>query len=105
MKLRDSSFIRMMDVKTIKSNVELTRLKELKKRKQMLSKLEVDLSLLREVKSLGSRVSGIIKLMKNSEGELFTVKFFSPKSLIQEALTESFMREFEALFSLRHPCR
>jgi TPR repeat protein len=104
MKLRDSSVIRMMDVKTIKSNVEQAQLKELNRMKHMLLKLEIDLSSLREVKVLGDGAFGVVKLMKNSEDELFAVKFFSRESLTQAALTESFMREFEALFSLRHPC-
>jgi serine/threonine protein kinase len=93
-----------LDGKTIKSNVELAGLKELNRMKQTLSKLEIDLRSLREVKILGRGVFGVVKLMMNSDGDLFAMKFFSGKQLTQAALTESFMREFEALFSLRHPC-
>jgi TPR repeat protein len=65
MKLRDSSVMRMTEVKAIKSNVDLARLKELNRMKQMLSKLEIDLSSLREVEILGSGAFGVVKLMKN----------------------------------------
>jgi hypothetical protein len=61
MKLGDSSVIRTMDVKMIKLNVELERLKELKQMRQMPLKLEIDLGSLREVKVLGGGAFGVVK--------------------------------------------
>jgi DNA polymerase/3'-5' exonuclease PolX len=80
MKLRDLSVIRTMGVKTIKLNVEMARLKELKKVKQALLKLEFDMSSLGEVKILGGGAFGVGKLMKNSEVNCLQRSFFTKGS-------------------------
>jgi hypothetical protein len=57
------------------------------------------------MKLLGWGVFAIVKLMKNSQGQLFAVKIFTHRLHIQDdILSKSFAREFEALFNLTRPC-
>jgi serine/threonine protein kinase len=71
----------------------------------MLWKLEMDKSSHVDIKVLGSGTFGVVKLMKNRSGKLFAVKILERgRHLLDEVVSGTFMREFEALFCLRHPC-
>jgi serum/glucocorticoid-regulated kinase 2 len=105
MKLRALSVSHTLDVKRIKARVPSPDALLKNRIKWLLSKLGINLCSLEYVKTLGSGAFGVVKLMKNAKGEQFAVKFFAPRPhLPEELLSKAFMREFEALFYLRHPC-
>jgi hypothetical protein len=58
----------------------------------------MDMNSLREVKFLGCGSFAVLRLV-NSGGDLFR-----QPHLLDEVLSDSFIREFEALFGLSHPC-
>jgi TPR repeat protein len=103
MKFGGLSSPQVLDIKTIRANTQRPGLSNKDRVKQKLN-LEIDKSSLQEVKILGSGNFGTVKLMKNSYGDQFAVKIFLRWHLSDEVLSKSFMREFEALACLSHPC-
>jgi serine/threonine protein kinase len=70
-----------------------------------VSEFEIDVNSLYRVRLLGWGIFGVVKLMKNSEGDLFAVKYFQYRHHISRAmLSESFSRELDALTKLHHSC-
>jgi serine/threonine protein kinase len=105
MKLREPVVSHTLDIESVRNGCWQADLDLITQLKRMLSKLEIDMSLLEAVRTLGWGAFGVVNLMKNSKGEQFAVKVFGRLPHIDEKLlSASFVRESKALFSLRHPC-
>jgi hypothetical protein len=105
MRLGDSVISHTLNVKTLKRCAGWSQLDPKLFVKHRLSKLKVDLSGFKEVKILDWGSFGIVKLMKNLRGDELAVKLIPQKSSVPaDILSQSFKREFDALFNLSHPC-
>jgi hypothetical protein len=103
MKLPDLLISRPLDIKAIRARTQSRELRARNRMRQILSQLEIDESSHGAVKILGYWMFGIVKLMKYGSGRPFAVKILEQgRYLLDEGVSRTFIREFEALFCLCH---